>query len=41
MPKRATFEFDLPADAKGWTVRVDPDGKLAEIYEGNNANVVP
>jgi hypothetical protein len=37
VPKRVPFRFDeLPADAIGWSVVVDPDDKLPEIYEGNN-----
>ena len=36
-PKRRPFRFDaLPADVKAWSVRVDPDDAVAEIFEGNN-----
>jgi hypothetical protein len=45
VPKRIPFRFDgIPAlvpsgregDAKGWSIVIDPDGKVPEIYEGNN-----
>ena len=31
----------LPPNAKGWTVVADPDGKIAEIYKGNNRVTLP
>jgi len=37
VPKRAAFKFEnLPARAKGWSVVIDPDDSIKEIYEGNN-----
>lgn len=36
-PKRLAYKFEkLPADTTGLAVVVDVDGKVAEIYEGNN-----
>ncbi|MHB9029443.1 MAG: hypothetical protein ACYC9O_11805, partial [Candidatus Latescibacterota bacterium] len=35
--KRKAFEFNLPANIRrGWSVAVDPGGRIPEIYEGNN-----
>jgi len=35
--KRKTFELRLPrAREKGWRLVLDPEGKVPEIYEGNN-----
>ena len=37
VPRRVAFRFDgVPADAKGWSLVIDPDNKVVEIYEGNN-----
>ena len=36
-PRRLTFELDLPAgDREGWSLEVDPDDLVAELFEGNN-----
>jgi len=36
-PRRLSFELDLPAgDHANWSVVVDPDNAVAELYEGNN-----
>jgi hypothetical protein len=36
------FRLGLPEGARaGWTVVVDPEGAVAEVYEGNNVAVVP
>jgi hypothetical protein len=36
-PRRMEFALEgLPADAKGWTLVLDPDERIPEIYEGNN-----
>ncbi|MCZ7646285.1 MAG: hypothetical protein M5U26_13545 [Planctomycetota bacterium] len=40
-PKALSFEFDLPAEHAGCSVVADPDGKLDEIYEGNNRVPLP
>jgi hypothetical protein len=40
-PKRLAFRFEgLEGDVAGWSVVVDPEGKVAELYEGNNKAVV-
>ena len=37
VPRRLPFEFELPGDGlNGWSLVVDPDGEVAELYEGNN-----
>jgi hypothetical protein len=37
-PRRIEFSFPLKsANVRGWRVVVDPQGKLPETYEGNNA----
>jgi hypothetical protein len=37
VPKTVPFEFDqIPANPKGWSVVVDPDRKVPEIFKGNN-----
>ncbi len=37
MPKMIEVSFDgLPDNAKGWSIVVDPDHQVSEIYEGNN-----
>jgi hypothetical protein len=37
-PSRLSFRLSgLPRGAKGWKVVVDPQNKVAEIFEGNNA----
>ncbi len=37
-PSRLTFRLSgLPRGAKGWKVVVDPQNKVEEIFEGNNA----
>jgi hypothetical protein len=41
VPKTLPFEFDgLPANAKGWSIWIDPQGGVPEIYEGNNRVVL-
>jgi len=36
-PKRGEFRFEgLRPDLQGWTVAVDPEGEVPELYEGNN-----
>ena len=42
VPKSVPYSFDgIPADAKGWTVFVDPENKIPEIFKGNNRVAVP
>lgn len=42
VPKRLDFAIaGLPAQARGWAVVIDPGGKVAEIFEGNNRAPVP
>jgi len=37
VPRRVEFSLELPAAAQdGWTLVLDPDGDVPEIYEGNN-----
>lgn len=37
VPRRLPFTLRLPAKrAKGWRLVLDPDGRVPEIYEGNN-----
>ncbi|HEX7896532.1 MAG TPA: hypothetical protein VF950_02145 [Planctomycetota bacterium] len=37
LPRRKPFTLKLPAgERKGWRLRLDPDGAVPEIYEGNN-----
>ncbi len=37
VPKSVPFTFEnVPADAKGWSVVVDPENTIAEIFKGNN-----
>ena len=37
VPRRLDFVLDgLPPDAKGWSVVLDPEGRVPEIFEGNN-----
>jgi hypothetical protein len=41
-PQRLEFVLPAPpAGAKGWAVVLDPDGKIEEIYKGNNRAAVP
>jgi len=41
-PRKLAFRFaDVPADAKGLAVVVDPDNRNVEIYKGNNRAQVP
>ncbi|HYF50055.1 MAG TPA: hypothetical protein VEJ63_11650, partial [Planctomycetota bacterium] len=40
-PTRVPFEFALPVDGKGLSLVIDPAGKIAEIYEGNNRVKLP
>jgi hypothetical protein len=41
-PKRIDFHFAAPAGVEGLSVVVDPAGRVAEIFEGNNRlRVVP
>jgi hypothetical protein len=40
-PRRIEFSLNgLPANTKGWSVVVDPDGVVPEIFKGNNRAVV-
>ena len=40
--QRMPFALDgLPPGAKGWSVALDPEGRVAEIHEGNNRVPVP
>ena len=37
-PKRVAVQLtDLPGSVRGWNLRVDPDDRIPEIYEGNNS----
>jgi hypothetical protein len=37
VPRRLPFALDgLPPGAKGWSIVLDADGAVDEIYEGNN-----
>lgn len=41
VPKMVDFTFDgLPENAAGWSIVVDPDKKVPEVYEGNNRLVI-
>ncbi len=41
-PKLLPFHLDgLPRGAKGWSVVLDPDNRLPELFEGNNRAAVP
>ncbi|MBN1673251.1 MAG: sigma-70 family RNA polymerase sigma factor [Kiritimatiellae bacterium] len=41
-PVRLAFALALPSEpADGWTLKLDPDNRLAEIYEGNNEVPLP
>ncbi|MCK4291906.1 MAG: hypothetical protein KAY65_01815 [Planctomycetes bacterium] len=41
VPKRLGFTLELPRKAsKGWTLMLDPQRRVAEIYEGNNTVVL-
>jgi len=40
-PTRVPFDFELPADAKGLSIVIDPTNTLREIYEGNNRLKLP
>jgi hypothetical protein len=36
-PKRVEFRLQgVPRDPAGWAVVIDPDGRVSEIFEGNN-----
>ncbi|MBM3474749.1 MAG: hypothetical protein FJX75_15910 [Armatimonadetes bacterium] len=36
-PKRVAFRFEgVPDNTGGWRVVLDPEGRIAEVYEGNN-----
>ena len=40
--KRMAFTLEAPpAGAKGWSVAIDPDNRVAEVYEGNNRVPLP
>ena len=42
VPKRLPFTLDgAPADPKGWTLALDPEGRIPEIFEGNNRAALP
>jgi hypothetical protein len=37
VPRRIKFKFEnLPPDVAGWSIVIDPDNAVEEIYEGNN-----
>jgi hypothetical protein len=41
-PQRLDFALPAPPEgAKGWSVVLDPEGKIEEIYKGNNRAAVP
>ena len=41
LPKRKPFELELPsAPREGWKLVLDPDNRVPEIYEGNNAVIL-
>lgn len=41
-PRRLPFRLEgLPPEAKGWSVVLDPDNRLPELYEGNNRAALP
>ncbi len=43
VPRTVTLTISVPAERRGrqFTVRVDPAGEVAELYEGNNTVVLP
>lgn len=43
VPRAVTLTIPVPAERRGrqFTVRVDPAGEVAELYEGNNTVVLP
>ncbi|HUT34719.1 MAG TPA: sugar-binding protein [Planctomycetota bacterium] len=42
VPRRLPFTLDgLPRGAKGWAVALDPDGRVPELFEGNNRAEAP
>jgi len=42
VPRRLPFALDgLPRGARGWAVVLDPDGRVPELFEGNNRAGVP
>jgi len=42
VPRRLVFELPgLPRAARGWRLALDPEGKIPEIFEGNNQVAVP